>query len=83
MNVLRYNDFSEAFEGRTARIPIFKEDAFNDCSEAELKTQTYILIAAIEDSDIQIIVKNALDEKLQRNETINYNEAFNDLIDKN
>ena len=29
LNVMRYNDFSEAFEGKNARIPIFKNEAFN------------------------------------------------------
>ena len=30
LNVMRYNDFSEAFEGKNARIPIFKNGVFNE-----------------------------------------------------
>ena len=80
---MRYNDFSEAFGGKNARIPIFKNQAFNESSEQELKTQIHIIIVAIEDLDVQIMVRYAFDPKLQGNEAIDFHEFINDLLDKN
>ena len=83
LNVMRYNDFSEAFEGKTARIPIFKNDAFNESSILELKTQIHILILAIEDLEVQIMVRNTFDNIQNRCEAADFHEFISDLLDKN
>ena len=83
LNVMRYNDFSEAFGGANARIPIFKDDSFNESSVLELKTQIHILILAIEDLDIQIMVRHAFDKVQERIDAADFHEFISDLLDKN
>ena len=49
----------------------------------ELKTQIHILILAIEDLDVQIIVRHAFDKIQERSEAAYFHEFINDLLDKN
>ena len=70
----------QAFRGKNARIPIFKNDAFNESSVLELKTQIHILILAIEDLDVQIIVRHAFDKIQERSEAADFHEFIRDLL---
>ena len=49
----------------------------------ELKTQIHILILAIEDLDVQIIVRHAFDKIQERSKAADFHEFINDLLDKN
>ena len=82
LNVIRYNDFSEAFGGKSVKIPIFKDDKFNQTSDEQLVTQIQILIFSIEDLNLQMLVRDAF-EKEKTNKTIDYQEFINDLIAQN
>ena len=74
---------NEAFRGKNARIPIFKNDALNESSGLELKTQIHLLILAIEDLDVQIMVRNAFDKIQERSAAAVFHEFITDLLDKN
>ena len=83
LNVMRYNDFTEAFGGRSVKIPIFKEDKLNKISEDELVTQIHILIYSIEDLEVQMMVKDIFQKVLKEKSTVDYHEFIDDLINKN
>ena len=46
---MRYNDFSEGFRGKAAKIPIFKDNKFNKQSVEELLTIIELLVVLIDD----------------------------------
>ena len=80
LNVMCYNDFSEAFEGKNARIPIFSNDVFNEPSLLELKAQIHIFLLATEDLDVQIMVRDAFDKMHERSEASNYHECWSEQV---
>ena len=83
LNVMRYNDFTEAFGGRTVKIPIFKDDKLNTPSNKDLITEIQILIYSIEDLELQILVREAFEQEILKNEAVDYQEFKNDLINQN
>ena len=82
LNVMRYNDFSEGFRGKAAKIPIFKDDKFNKQSEEELLTMIELLIVSIDDINTQLLVRNVFEDKLKLKEMATLEDLLNDLVDK-
>ena len=81
LNVIRYNDFSEGFRGKVAKIPIFKDDKFNKQSEEELLTMIELLIVSIDDINTQLLVRNVFEDKLKLKEMATLEDFLNDLLD--